>query len=302
VLQAVPIASLLASVIAMVILSRGNEITVMRAAGMNPSVIAAPLVVGGLVLSFAAFAVGEFVIPQTSKKVHYIESVLIEKKADGGIDEGVRWVREKNKLFHFKSFDSSNATLKQVSLLYVDSQFRPIKSTHAASAKYSFEQGNWTLSDLKIFKFKRNGSLLSAIEQKSALAFLPIDPKKLRKERRLPDEMSISELGEKIKIGAGSGKDVLKEKIAWNLKLAYPFAALFVSLIGFKFAYRSERSSEAVRKILMAFLTGISYWFILSAARALGLRGDISPFFAAWAANLFMLSFTAFQFFQVRKA
>src|SRR5687768_5256436 len=41
--QALPIAALLASVISMILLSRTNEITAMRAAGMGPWRIAAPL-------------------------------------------------------------------------------------------------------------------------------------------------------------------------------------------------------------------------------------------------------------------
>ena len=61
--QALPIASLLASVITMVLLSRTNEITAMRAAGMGPLKIGLPLATGGVLLSIAAYAVNERVIP-----------------------------------------------------------------------------------------------------------------------------------------------------------------------------------------------------------------------------------------------
>src|SRR5690606_10037216 len=49
--QALPIAALLASVIAMVLLSRTNEITAMRAAGLGPVRIGLPILAGGALLS-----------------------------------------------------------------------------------------------------------------------------------------------------------------------------------------------------------------------------------------------------------
>ena len=62
-----------------------------------------------------------------------------------------------------------------------------------------------------------------------------------------------------------------------------------MSLIGLKFAYTSERSTETAKGILLAVAIGISYWFILNATSALGKRGSISPFFAGWAANFVIL-------------
>ena len=53
--QALPIASLLSGVICMVLLSRSNEITAMRAAGMGPLRIGAPIAFGGLLLSLGSF-------------------------------------------------------------------------------------------------------------------------------------------------------------------------------------------------------------------------------------------------------
>ena len=72
-------------------------------------------------------------------------------------------------------------------------------------------------------------------------------------------------------------------------KIAYPFAAFVVSLIGLKFGYKSERATETAKGVLLAFFVGISYWFIMSAGRALGLRGNLLPVVAAWMANVVIL-------------
>ena len=91
--QALPLASLLASVITMVLLSRTNEITAMRAAGMGPIRIGLPLAVGGLLLSCVAYFVNERVIPKTSHKLHYVQDVQIEGGQAAEVASHTRWQR-----------------------------------------------------------------------------------------------------------------------------------------------------------------------------------------------------------------
>src|SRR5690606_10774356 len=82
VVQAMPIASLLASVVCMILLSRTNEITAMRAAGMGAIRIGAPLAFGGMCLSILSLLMGELVVPKFSEKMHYVQAVLIEGESD----------------------------------------------------------------------------------------------------------------------------------------------------------------------------------------------------------------------------
>jgi lipopolysaccharide export LptBFGC system permease protein LptF len=52
---------------------------------------------------------------------------------------------------------------------------------------------------------------------------------------------------------------------------------------------------------LTAFGIGISYWFILNAAKALGKRGDLPPFVAGWFADCFVFSVVLAQAWLSRK-
>jgi LPS export ABC transporter permease LptG len=302
IVQALPIASLLASVIAMALLSRGNEVTVMRAVGMGPLAIGLPLLAGGALLSTVSFLAGEYLIPATAGRMHYVHDILIKGESDDAIGKGARWIRDKNRFVNFREFDAKAGSLVDLKILEVDPKFRAEKVTKAKLAVYSMAQGNWKLTDVSIAEFAADGMLISEREIDTALAFLPVEPNKLKKERRRPDEMAISELNELIERGELSGKDVLNEKIALYTKWAYPFAAVLVSLMGLRFGYRSERSNETVRNVLLAFLTGLSYWFVLSAARALGTRGDISPLSAAWMANIFISTIIGIQIWSIRRA
>ena len=82
VFQLLPIASLLAGVIAMVLLNRSGEIAAMRASGMSTLQLSLPLIVAGTSLSFFLWVLGNYVVPKTAIKLRYVEHVLKEGKEE----------------------------------------------------------------------------------------------------------------------------------------------------------------------------------------------------------------------------
>lgn len=291
IVQALPIASLLASVVCMVLLSRTNEITAMRASGMGPLQIGAPLAFGGLVLSLGSLLASEFLLPGLAQKVRFVQDVLIEGHKEGGTGQSSKWVRDGQTLLSFKEFDPLTQILWGVSIIDLKDNFRPVRATEAEQGLFQNETGKWRLSGVRTFHFRRNGTLDFVVPKAALELDLPFDPKKLKRDERRPAELSFQELQEAIGRGDRSGIDTLPLKVEVHGKLAYPFAAFVVSLIGLKFGYKSERVTETAKGVLIAFFIGISYWFVLSAGRALGLRGDINPVFAAWLPNIVVLAF-----------
>lgn len=300
ILQALPIAALMASVIAMVLLSRTNEITAMRAAGMGPIKIGAPLAAGGLILSMFAIILGEVIVPKMSQKMHYVQDVLIEGSDEEEIAQGAKWVRNQQLLINFKSYDTVRQKLERIKIVEVRPNFRPKETLEAESAEFVQATNKWKLENIRVTHFNRNGTLSRVENRKSQVISIPIEPKKLKKERRNPNELSVGELREMVRRGDSSGSDTTAFKVDYHMKFAYPFAAFVVSLIGLKFGYRSERATETAKGVLFAFMIGIGYWFILNAARALGQRGSIHPFVAAWMANVVVMGLTMWNLWRAR--
>lgn len=302
VIQALPIASLLSSVITMVLLSRTNEVTAMRAVGMGPLRVGLPIATGGVILSLVSLFVGEFVVPISSKKMHYVRTVLIEKQSEQQMADGVRWVRDKGKVVNFQGFDIETAELRKVRVIYTGKSFRPKKSVEAETATFDSTTGSWNLTKAKILYFWPNGTLSYTERTDRYSVRIPIEPSKMQKERRLPNEMSSIELFEVIKLKEASGAEVLGYKVDFHVKFAFHFASFVVSLIGLKFGYKSERSMETARGILLAIIIGVSYWFILNGMRALGMRGTLPPFLAAWSANFIIFGLACFSILRTRKS
>jgi lipopolysaccharide export system permease protein len=299
--QAMPLAALLASVISMVLLSRSNEITAMRAAGMGPVAIGMPVAFGGLLTSFAALMLDQLVIPRTAEVQHRIEQVEIEKKEDQRLTAGSRWVKKKDRLFYFEDYDPFSATLSKVQVLKVSELFRPVELLTADTAVFSPPDKTWTLSGITLTSFHGNGTVDAVSHPPVMILEMPLEPKKLKQEYRMPSEMTIGELWENISRGEESGADVLAYRIEFHLKIAMFLASLVVSLIGIRFAFGSERSTETVRSILVAVGMGVSYWFILSAGRAMARNVIVPPFVGAWAANVVVAGIALVSIMQARK-
>lgn len=287
--QTLPIASLLASVTTMVLLSRTNEITAMRAAGVSPLRLSWPLAFGGLSLSITAFLLGEYVLPHAAEKMHYVQQVQIEKGSENELAVNALWARRDSLLVNFSEVDAIENRLVDVRLIHVRNSFRPESIIEAKYAKYLPDTKNWMLQECFLTYFNPNGTLDRVEERIEMVQELPIDPTRLKKERRKSDELSVKELQDNIKIGEKTGGDILAYKVDFHLKFAYPLAAFVVSMIGLQFAFKSERKTETAKGVLLAFTIGISYWFVLNATRAIGRRGDIPPLVAAWIPNIFML-------------
>jgi len=300
-IQALPIASLLASVISMVLLARTNEVTAMRAAGMGPISVGAPLAVGGLFLGVLGLLTSELVLPKTAAKVHYIESVKIEGESSSEIALGARWVRNESSLFNFGDYDPASQTLTRVKIINMQTGFRPEQVLEAKSAQYISSSNTWKLSGVKTTYYRPAGTVEHVEAKQSMESALPVEPSKLEKERRADSELSVRELRERVRRGERSGADTVTTKVDLQTKIAYPFAAFVVALIGIKFGYRSERTTETAKGILLALAIGMSYWLILNAMTALGKRGDVPPLIAAWTANIVIAVIAGVEVWRARK-
>jgi len=192
--------------------------------------------------------------------------------------------------------------MSEVKLVDIRSNFRPLQTIEAAEAHYNEGSKTWRLVNVNFITFRQNGTVESTEKRPSLELEIPVDPSKLRKERRLAGELSSKELAQQIRQGDLSGAATLNTKVDFHVKWAFPFAAFVVSLVGLRFGYKSERTTETAKGILVAFGLGMSYWIILNAGTTMAKHGTVSPMVGAWLANFVILSVAAFDLWRSRKA
>ncbi len=299
-IQTLPIASLMGSVVTMVLLSRTNEITAMRASGMSPARIGMPLAAGGLLLSLFSLFLGEAVLPKFAENMYYLKEVVIERQSDTEIAEGAHWVRQESLLFSFKDYNPNTQKLFGLQLVQMGNAFMPTQISYAKEAQYLPDQDLWQVEGIHVLDFSEVGRLKQKAYAESRQMQLPVSPAKLRKERRPPSELNVLQLRDLIARRKAAGLDSQDFEIDMHFKISFAFASLVVSLIGLQFGYRSERTTETIKGVLLAFAVGIGYWFVMTATKTLCAQSGLPPMLGAWIPNVVILGFSVIQNFVLK--
>ena len=281
--QVLPVASLISSVVTMIIMNKSNEITAMRAVGWGPRKLARPILCGGLVLTTLAAINGEYITPLCMKKLKYLEDVIIEKQAPQTIYRANQWFNNSGQVFYnFEEYDSSLKKMEIIKVIEVDENFNLKHVIEAGTASYDDDKNIWVLNNVLEINFDGN-KIQKNIHENLELQ-IPTDPNGLQKNVTSISEFSAAELDKLIKQRKKYGMTISGYDIVFHSKIA------LISIIGLFFAFKSERSTGMASGIMFAILLGMSYWFSLTFSSMLGNQHVVPVMLAAWLPNIMIVT------------
>jgi lipopolysaccharide export system permease protein len=103
--------------------------------------------------------------------------------------------------------------------------------------------------------------------------------------QREPEELSFSQLRDRIDSLTRKGIDASHYLVDLHLKLALPFASALLALVAVPIGGRLRRHPSVAAIIGLGTAVGFCYWVVLALAMSLGQSGAIPPLPAAWVAN-----------------
>lgn len=291
VLYALPMATLLGTLLGFVRLNSDNELVAFKTAGIGfhqflPGVLS--LLVAAALFSFLnsfyimphanrAFeiklrAMGRSILPALLKEGRFIDTIP-------------------NLLFFFESVDTRTLQMKGI---FVQDQREPkIRVAIVADRGQIFSpqdlnQLTLRVSDGVITRVSDDLSSAQAITFKNYDLTLHMDDifgavgsfKKGRKE------MTIVELFELVWKSASPEENILA--LEFHRRLALPLSCLILGLIGVPLGALSRHSGR-MAGVSIGLAIFLAYYLILSAGKALGENGLLNPFLSVWLANLLFL-------------
>lgn len=290
--QVLPIAVLAAMLLSLGGLSRHNELTAMKASGISPAQIVAPLLATCLALSLGAFLWTENVVPHFATRAHYINTVEIKKRQMQGVlgDQQI-WAHGQETFYNIQSFDTRTQTLIGVTIYPIDPAFHLKGLVEVPQATWDGRQ--WTFRDGVERRFTPTGEIETITLTAGALD-LREKPDDLMAAHRDADEFNYRELHGMVERLRKKGLDTTEYAVDLHLKLAVPFICAVMGLISMPLGMRSLRSSSLANNIATGLLIGATYWFVLALAVSLGHSGALPPVVAAWTANVIFTGIGAF--------
>jgi LPS export ABC transporter permease LptG len=295
-IQIIPFAALIGAIATMVMLNRSGEIIAIRASGVGPFRLAKGIVLGGLICAVFTIICSEYIVPKAVVMRNQLVDSLKGEKSIGAFD--VSWMKSGRWIYTFQEYDLASKTLVGLKAFRRTNSNDSISQIWIADrAVYVTDTKRWMVVNRKKVKLA-GGKVESVAKLPDRLFDLPYKPERLFKDERSPIELSFSELYMKVSEMKSASSQYRRYEVSLHVKIGYSLAALLLSLLGLKFGFTFERSSQIMKSLLLTIVIGIGYWFVLSSARALVLSSTLPAWIAGWSANIFLLFFV---FLDVRK-
>lgn len=293
-----PPATLISVIILFSLLKKRNELTAMKACGLNIFKVVQPIIVTGIMISISLFLFSEIVVPYSSSKFSEIWEVEVEKR-DPTQFYGMNqiWYKGAGTIYWMRRFDYPNRTMERPTLYFFDDSFHLVERIDGERAIW--EEGKWKIEEGIIQRATDEG-IYQPTKFTDLYLVLEATPETFIKRERDPEEMSYWQLKRYAKRVLMEGYDNTRYLVDMNFKIAFPFIILIMVLMGTPISLKVERGGVA-----FGIFIGIGICFLylvtLGFTRSLGLSGILPPTLSAWLGNLIFLFLSIYLMMKVAR-
>lgn len=298
--MAVPMAALIATLMAFGRLAGDQEITAMKAGGVSLWKLTRPLLLVGLLLTLGLMAYNNWVLPEFNYKSNLLRKTIFRKAPTMQMDDGLFLFDVPGLVVHSRSVD--HETRRMYGVTAFDESERAVHTTilaDSADLVLDEDEGEFllTLHSGQIHRRDwREPGRYSVMDYRSSE--LRIDARNMVLQRqeskfRNDREQTISQMLAKVKRWreadpTHNARKIRTYMVEVHKKLALPAAILTFVLVGVPLGVRSGRGGIGVSGSL-SVLFFLVYWIFLIGGEDLADRGFLSPAVAMWAPNAVML-------------
>ncbi|MDR2616220.1 MAG: LptF/LptG family permease [Endomicrobium sp.] len=286
-IQGLPIATLLALLFSLGNLSKNNEITAIKASGINLWNIITLFMIIGFTIGIGDFSVRELIIPKTSLYNEKIKHEAI-KKEDITIQTDFynKIVPLPNNIrMTIGHLDTKAKTMNNIVMEKYDQNFVLKRLVLAQEAVW--ENNSWILKNGIMRNF--DSDFWNEINFKSYNSHINITPSDMSVQDMRYDTMNVKQFKKYIHQLKIFGQSAIKERIVLNMRFASVFAHIIVMMVGIPFALSPGKRTSRILSFTLALVAALTYWIVQAITKTLGENLVFSPFIAAWLPNIIFL-------------
>ena len=301
----IPIALLIAILIAMGRFSADNEITALKTSGISLIQIYYPVAITSLITFIITIIVGYFLVPQSNFATKRLLFTIAQKNANIGIKEkvfnsdfkGFLLYAERipvNKNYMEGVIVSDNRIIGEQNTILAKKAFL-VSDPESMTVKLKLENGsiNTVSSDLKNYRKIDFDSYDIKLDLSTALASLDESSKS-------STEMSMTELLEKMK-KPGIDKATIRElAIEVHKKFSIPLSCIFFGLLALPLGIKSHRAVKS-RSFAVGIIIVSLYYLLRIGGEALVETGHLSPEIGVWTPNVLFAFLGVYLFYMANR-
>jgi len=284
----IPMAFLLAVLLAFGRLSSDNEITVLKASGLSLGALLPPVLLTATAAALLTLFISVEAVPWGNTGFKQMTMDVARKYAASAIRERIFRDDLPNIVLYVDQYDEARRTMQRVMIQDSRDAERPL-TIFAKSGLISSDDGTGVLRILL-----KNGTIHT--QQKDDYRLISFGEYLLTAESgrstplvRTEMDLGIGELRSGIASSKVSPQTRLKMATELHSRFAFPFATFVFAILALPLGLSNRRSGKG-SGFTISILILLVYYVLLSFLRTLAEKGGISPVLAVWLPNLTFLS------------
>lgn len=276
-----PMSMLLSSLMAFGRLSASSEITAMKCGGISFARMVAPVFILAFVVSLFSMIFAEKVVPASrlaySQILYYEvysnttpksqEHIVIKDVSGGNIE----------RLTYARRFDEATGTMYGVTV----EEFSGDKLLHVQNAERAiWSDGAWVLKNGILYDLSAADGISRSAQFKEQILPVKLTPRQVGREQREPNEMSIKELRQHIRLLKHQYVSPAKYQVEMYQRFTIPLASVIFAMIGTPLGLQPQRSSSS-KGFAFSIVIIFIYYAVMTLTMTLGKNGSMNPFIAA---------------------
>lgn len=279
-----PLGLCASTLITFALLSRSQELTALRSAGLGPFRVSAAFLLVGCLSAALSYGALDSVLPATNQKATQVRDQIRGRTPRSYRQPERRWIfGSRSDLVTFSGLSRERGEMLDLGVF----RFKP--RTFSIVQRISAERADWT----------PEGWILSNgwqrdFDEEGHETFTPFARKRIQdldgpdyfsQEWKAPDQMNIRDLRAYVSDMERRGHDTRDLRVGLHRKVAVPAVCIVMVLIALPFGLRTERRGALFGLGVALFLAAV-YYFVMQATGKLGEIGLLPPVLAAWAPNM----------------
>ena len=279
-----PLAILLGTILSLGSLAGNSEIIAMQAAGLTVLQLLRSVLQAAVILAFLSFLIADWVVPISETSAREIRSSAISGTPALHAKKGL-WVKDDRQVIYIKEL-LPNGVARSIEIYQLDEQGRLVSTLAAQSAIPTAEQ--WLLKQVKQSIIEDQAIRIIAYDEMiyagnisyQLLEALMIEPR----------QMSSSNLYSYLVFLEENNLDITAVSLTFWQKIMAPFTVLIMCVLGVPFVLGSQRQNNTGQRLMLGILLGLSYVVAERLLIQLGSRIEITPFLNAMIPGLLFLA------------
>jgi len=286
--QTAPAAMLLAAALTASGLRRTSEYTALRALGLGPWRVAAPVLAVALAAGAAMAWLGDAVASGAAARA---DELLAERAGSAGprrYRERKSWFRGRGerRIYHLREA-AEGGSYERVTVLELTPDFRLARRIDAERMAPGAAPGEWVLTEGAERRFEGEALRSEPFAERryafgdgpDAFAVLP----------GRPGQMQAAVLSRQIALRRSLGLPAAEYVLEWHNKWAWPAAGIPAGLLALALALRRDRRGHFTAALMESVAVSLAFWLAHGLCFTLGLSGRLPAPLAPWVAGALFL-------------